>query len=163
MKSSLITAIVGVFCLTAIAFAARGRIQLPTQWYINAPSGPEATIGLMPQGISLSPDGTLLAVIESGINPPALRILAPSDLATQKIIPLKGAFGKPVWLDEQHVLVAGANTDAILDVNVNGHVTVALPVDKGSWPAAVALSPDTEPPAVDLVVMVRAERREVLQ
>ncbi len=142
MKRALIGSIVGIVCLTAIAFAARGRIQLPTQWYIDAPSGPEATIGVMPQGIALSPDGTRLAVIESGVNPPALRILSPSDLTTRKIISIKGAFGKPVWLDERHVLIAGANADAILDVNVDGTVSTALAERKGSWPAAVALSPD---------------------
>lgn len=140
MKRALPAILAGAFCVTAIAFAARGRIQLPTQWYIDAPAGPVATTGVMPQGIALSPDGTLLAVVESGANPPALRILSPVDLSTRAVVPLKGAFGKPVWLDEEHVLVAGANLDAILDVDVNGRVGNALTVPKGSWPAAVAVS-----------------------
>ncbi|HTJ26806.1 MAG TPA: bifunctional YncE family protein/alkaline phosphatase family protein [Candidatus Limnocylindria bacterium] len=96
----------------------------------------------MPQGVAMSPDGTVLAVVEGGFNPPALRILGANNLVVRATIPLKGAFGKPVWVDERHVLVAGANTDALLEVDVQSGAVDVLPAGKGTWPTAVALSPD---------------------
>lgn len=142
MKRAWAVAVVAVACLGAVAFAARGRVVLPTQWYLSAPAGPEVKTGVMPQGIALSPDGARVAVVESGANPPALRLLAPSGLHTLRVVAVQGAFGKPVWLDDRHVLVAGGNTDTILDVDVDGNVADALRLKKGAWPAAVALSPD---------------------
>jgi YVTN family beta-propeller protein len=94
----------------------------------------------MPQGIALSPDGKLLAVVESGVDPAALRILETPGLRVRRVVPLKGAFGKPLWLDPSHVLVAGANTDSVLSVDVNSGDLQETPIEKGSWPAAVAVS-----------------------
>jgi YVTN family beta-propeller protein len=134
-----------VLASCAIATAATvstSTTLLPTQWRLSKPSGALAVVGTMPQGIATSPDGTVLAVVEGGFNPPALRILGANNLVVRATIPLTGAFGKPVWLDERHVLVAGANTDALLDVDVQNGTVEELPVGKGTWPAAVALSRD---------------------
>jgi DNA-binding beta-propeller fold protein YncE len=121
------------------AAAAVMQAVLPSGWRLTPPAGPLATVGTMPQGIALSPDGKTLAVVESGDTPPALRLLEAKTLQTNSVIPLKGAFGKPVWLDNTHVLVAGANTDALLTVDVKNQQIAYLSTDKNAWPATVAL------------------------
>lgn len=96
-------------------------------------------VGTMPQGIALSPRGDLLAVLESGVNPATLRILSTDTLNERAAIPLKGAFGQPVWADENHVIAAGANADAILNVDVAAKTVTATALGKDLWPAAVAI------------------------
>jgi YVTN family beta-propeller protein len=88
--------------------------------------------------MSASPDGSMLALVESGVTPATLRII---DLATlrQRAFALRGAFGKPVWIDSAHVAVAGANDDTIVQVDVRNGAVHARPVGKGTWPAAVAV------------------------
>jgi YVTN family beta-propeller protein len=122
------------------AAAAMMQTVLPSGWRLTPPAGPLATVGTMPQGIALSPDGKTLAVVESGVNPAALRLLDAKTLATIKVIALKGAFGKPVWADSSHVLVPGAATDAILSVNTTTSEIQSLAVEKGAWPVAVSFS-----------------------
>ncbi len=137
-----VAAIITLACAAAVT-AARESTVLPTGWRLQPPQGAVAIIGTMPQGIALSPDGGALAVVESGVRPPALRLLQPADLHQDKAIDLKGAFGRPVWVDVNRVLVAGANSDSVFDINVSsGAVTSALDVAKGAWPAAVARSSD---------------------
>lgn len=92
----------------------------------------------MPQGVAISPDGTMLAIVESGVAPPALRILDAATLQQKRVVALKGAFGKPLWRDAKHVVVAGGDSDALLDVDVQTGAIDAMPVGKGSWPAAIA-------------------------
>lgn len=121
--------------------AAAGLVILPSGWRLSPPSGPVARTGTMPQGLALSPDGRTLAVVESGVSPPALRLLETPELRVRAVVPLKGAFGKPVWLDDTHVLVAGGNTDSVLSVDVSSGAVAQTPIGKGSWPASVALSP----------------------
>jgi DNA-binding beta-propeller fold protein YncE len=140
MKGALIALAVILVCSAAAAISR--RVLLPDGWWLDGPMGPVATTGTMPQGIALSPDGSSLAVVESGYNPPALRILTAPALQQQKTVALPGAFGKPLWVDDSHVLVAGANADALLDVNVASASVVAIPTGKGTWPAAAAVSPD---------------------
>jgi YVTN family beta-propeller protein len=94
----------------------------------------------MPQGLALSPDGTRLAVVESGVKPATLRILSTPSLQEQNAIPLTGAFGRPVWLDNGHVLVAGANGDAVLNVDVETKTADRLVLPAHSWPAAIAVN-----------------------
>lgn len=128
--------------LFAAALAAAAQVAvLPNGWRLTM-TGPDANAptGTMPQGVALSPDGELLAVVESGVNPPALRLLETPGLRVRRVVSLKGAFGKPVWLDTTHVLVAGANTGSVFKVDVNSGAIVETPIGKGSWPAAVAVS-----------------------
>lgn len=132
----LIAALIGG---TALA-AASGVVILPNGWRLSPPAGPMAATGTMPQGIALSPDGTMLAVVESGVNSPGLRLLQTPGLRMVKTIPLPGAFGKPVWLGDAHVLVAGANADAVLDVDVRSGAVSRTAQEKGRWPAALARS-----------------------
>lgn len=126
----------GVLCYAGAA--AAGLVVLPSGWRLSPVQGPLAHTGPMPQGLALSPDGALLAVVESGQPPAALRVLQTPGLRVVKVVPLPGAFGKPVWADDDHVLVAGANTDAVLDVDLRTGAIVQKPVAKGSWPAALA-------------------------
>lgn len=125
----------------ALVTAARKPVMLPTGWRLQPPQGALAVTGTMPQGIALSPGGTMLAIVESGVNPPVLRVLRASTLAQMKAIDLKGAFGRPLWLDNTHVLVPGANADAVLNVDITTGVAAnALGATTGSWPVAVAIS-----------------------
>jgi len=136
-------------CLFAAAFAAAGfalaaaapQLQsvLPSGWRLTLPAGPLATVGTMPQGIALSPDGKILAVVDSGVNPAALRLLDAKTLQTIKSIELKGAFGKPEWCGGPLVCVAGAATDAIQVVDIQRGAVQTFPLAKGAWPVSVSL------------------------
>ncbi|HEY9086334.1 MAG TPA: bifunctional YncE family protein/alkaline phosphatase family protein [Candidatus Tyrphobacter sp.] len=129
--------------LTALCAAAEPPAAgwLPTGWHLSPPSAAVHTVGLFPQGIALSPDRTHLAVVDSGDGPPALELLDATTLAQQRSVTLPGAFGRPVWLDATHVLIAGANDDAIESVNVASGTVARIMVPHGSWPAQVAVSP----------------------
>ncbi|HEY8297892.1 MAG TPA: hypothetical protein VIG32_07720 [Candidatus Baltobacteraceae bacterium] len=142
IRRALVVFAAAACAAATIALATSPKILLPSGWRIDPPSGPAATTGTMPQGIALSPDETRLAVVESGVNPPALRVLDARTLGDPHVVALPGAFGKPVWLDGTHVLVAGANGDAVLDVDLDTNRARALAVAPGSWPAAVALAGD---------------------
>jgi YVTN family beta-propeller protein len=92
----------------------------------------------MPQGAAASPDGKALAVVESGFNPPTLRLYSTNDLTQIASIPLEGAFGRPVWLDGNRILVAGANADAIFVVTVKPRAVTPIAMGKKSYPTGVA-------------------------
>ena len=124
--------------LGAAGAVATRTIWLPTDWTLTPPSGAVTTTGTMPQGLALSPDRSEIAVVESGVNPPALRILDTRDLHDVKVIPLKDAFGDPVWKDNTHVLVPGATTDAVLTVDVTSAKVETHYA--GSYISAVALA-----------------------
>jgi len=133
-----------IAALAAAAFALAAaspsmRTILPSGWRLTPPAGPIATVGTMPQGIALSPDGKTLAVVESGVNPAAVRLLDAKTLATIKSIELKGAFGKPVWCGGSMVCVPGAATDAIQVIDSESGVILPVPLAKGSWPVSVSL------------------------
>ncbi|MGH7737522.1 MAG: hypothetical protein ACREMP_06610, partial [Candidatus Tyrphobacter sp.] len=149
MLRSLTTlaAVAAIFALSGAA-APTTSIWLPTGWRISKPTGIVHTVGLFPQGIALSPNGSRLAVVDSGDAPPALLILDARTLAQRLSIALAGAFGRPVWLDGSHVLVAGANDDCIENVDVSNGTVSRIAVAKGSWPAQVAISPDRKYAAV---------------
>ena len=68
----------------SLGAVASRTIWLPTDWSLTPPRAPSAITGTMPQGLALSPDGSKIAVVESGVNPPALRILDTRDLHTLK-------------------------------------------------------------------------------
>ncbi|HEV7178661.1 MAG TPA: hypothetical protein VGN11_02230, partial [Candidatus Baltobacteraceae bacterium] len=121
---------------------------LPSGWIIRAPIGSVVQTDTMPQGAALSSDGSVLAVVESGFNPPTLRLYDAKTLRETRSIALKGAFGRPLWRGD-HVLVAGANADAILQVDTHtGAVrTIALPAK--SYPVALAAKGDLIAAATD--------------
>ncbi|MDQ2866205.1 MAG: beta-propeller fold lactonase family protein [Candidatus Eremiobacteraeota bacterium] len=121
---------------TILAVTALAPITLPSGWRLTPPSGPVSETGTMPQGLSLSPDGRRLAVVESGFHPPVLRILAANDLHTIDAIPLRGGFGTPVWRDENDLLLAGENTGSLVTVRLDEK---AVGYERASgWPVAVA-------------------------
>jgi YVTN family beta-propeller protein len=138
-RTALLAALLSLCAATGLAVR---QTVLPSGWRLSPPQGALAATGTMPQGITLSPDGSALAVLESGVQPPALRVLDPGSLTTRAVISLPGAFGKPVWMDATTVLIAGGNADAVLEVNTQTKRVVSIAASKGSWPAAVAISPD---------------------
>jgi DNA-binding beta-propeller fold protein YncE len=123
--------------------------HLPNDWAIEKPQSLVTLTDTMPQGAAASSDGRTLAVVESGFNPPTLRIYGTSDLNQLASIPLPGAFGRPVWIDASHVLVAGANADALFDVDVASQAVRRIAMPKGSYPTAVAMSRGTFAVATD--------------
>ena len=137
LRPILILLTLAALCAGALAAATTGALVLPSGWRLTPPQGGEISVGTMPQGISISPDGTTLAVVESGVADATLRII---DLPAlhQHAITLEGAFGKPVWIDAAHVAVAGANEDAILTIGVRDGAVQKTPSGKGTWPVAVA-------------------------
>jgi DNA-binding beta-propeller fold protein YncE len=126
-----------VLALATLGALVAQRVTLPTLWRLSPPVGNATTLGTMPQGIALSPDGTKLAVVESGFNPPALRILATSDLHVIQTVTLKDAFGIPVWIGS-FLYVAGGASDAVWSVNANDG-SVSTFTQSAGWPDAVAL------------------------
>jgi DNA-binding beta-propeller fold protein YncE len=111
---------------------------LPSGWVLSPPQGAAVATGTMPQGMALSPDGTRLAVVEAGYNAPALSIYRLPNLAHVASIPLPGAFGRPVWTDHIHVAIAGANTDAVLVVDVNTKTVGRIALPKKTYPLYIA-------------------------
>ena len=124
-----------------LSASATGAV-LPNGWIVRPAPGLAAQIGTMPQGAAVSPDGTMLAIVESGFNPAALRLLNASTLREIASIKLAGAFGRPAWRDARHVLVAGANADVVYDVDVLSRLAEPYALPKKSYPVALALSPD---------------------
>lgn len=111
---------------------------LPNGWILRAPAGPPAVTGTMPQGAAASPDGSVLAVLESGFNPPALSLYAVRDLHLIRRVALRGAFGRPVWT-RYGILVAGANADDVFAIDPKNGSVRAFPVGRNTWPVSVAV------------------------
>jgi DNA-binding beta-propeller fold protein YncE len=120
-----------------VAIAANAPTLLPTGRSIVAPSGPVARVGSFPQGLALTRDGTRLLVVESGYNPPMLRILDARTLAERGTVTLRGAFGVPlVDADGHGGWIAGANADALFHVDLEkAAVDRTIPLARGCWPA----------------------------
>lgn len=127
--------------LFAVGASAARTVWLPTDWTLTPPTGAVATTGTFPQGLALSPDRTKLAVVEGGYNPPALRILRVPDLRTLATIPLKDAFGAPLWRDATHVAVPGGATNAILVVDTSNGTIAEQPAS--AYVSAVARDGNT--------------------
>ncbi len=124
-----------------IAAVPASNITLPNGWQLAPISGRVATVGNFPQGLALSPDGKHLAVVEGGYLPPAVRILSTATLATERVVALKGAFGRPVWLDDTSVLVPGANQNAVVRIDTVTGNTSLLATGARTWPVAIAITP----------------------
>jgi DNA-binding beta-propeller fold protein YncE len=123
-----------------LALPAASPIPLPTGRRIVPPSGPFARVGTMPEGLALTRDGTRLLVVESGFDPPALRILDARTLAVRGTVALRGAYGVPL-VDPQGdgAWLAGANTNAIIHVDLRAQsVDRTLRVGARCWPSAIA-------------------------
>jgi DNA-binding beta-propeller fold protein YncE len=112
---------------------------LPNGWVIHPPAGPMTYTDTMPQGAAVSPDGKRLAVVEAGYNHPSLRLYSLPNLEQLAEIPLADAFGRPVWLDGSHVLVAGASADAIYNIDVDTQLPATIKMPAHSNPVALAL------------------------
>jgi hypothetical protein len=135
MKSVTLVALI-LACAGAIA-ASTAFSVLPNAWIVRGPMGPSLRTGTMPQGAALSPDGSTLAVVESGFNPPALALYSTRNLQTIRRVTLTGAFGRPVWTG-RGILVAGANADALFAIDpASGHVS-KIALQRNSYPVAVA-------------------------
>ncbi|HEV3152389.1 MAG TPA: beta-propeller fold lactonase family protein [Candidatus Baltobacteraceae bacterium] len=131
-----------VAALCGVSFAAvPSTVVLPSGWRLSPPEGLDAKTGTMPQGIALSPDGTMLAVVESGVAPATLRIFDAGTLTQRSAIALDDAFGTPVWRDASHILVAGAATHAVLDVDARTSQVRRVSTGATSLPVCVALAP----------------------
>jgi DNA-binding beta-propeller fold protein YncE len=151
-KSANILLIIFCAAICAAAATAAERLYgsvLPNGWILERPQGLVIQTGTLPQGAAVSPGGTMLAVVESGYNSPALGLYRTQDLTRIAEIPLKGAYGRPLWIDGSHVLVAGANADALFDVDVVAKSARAIALGKGSYPVAVARSGETFAAATD--------------
>jgi YVTN family beta-propeller protein len=133
----------GIACAAIALLLAAARASgasyevLPNGWVLLSPADAVTQTGTMPQGAALSPDGAAFAVVESGFNPPALRIYSLPSLRLRERIALAGAFGRPVWTD-RGILVAGANADAVFLVDPNGGAVRKIALHHGSYPVAVA-------------------------
>src|SRR5579862_6683110 len=134
--------------MTRLAFLI-ALIVLPNGWIVRDASGITTGTDTMPQGAAASPDGKTLAVVESGFNPPTLRLYATSDLDQIASVPLEGAFGRPVWIDAGHVLVAGANADKLFDVEVASQRVRSIAMPAHSYPTFVAKAGATIAVATD--------------
>ncbi len=146
----LLAAFAGSAALGAAAFAAPGPLHLPNDWSIAAPAGPVAVIGTLPQGITLSSDGTRAFIVEAGYGKPALRIVDTRTLATTARVPLPDAFG--IALRDNGgdgVWVAGASSNAIVHIDTTT-AKVDRTIDLGNdfYATSVARSPDGKTLAV---------------
>lgn len=146
------TAFIIFLAVSVLGAAARVRsttIVLPNGWVIREPRDVMTQTDTMPQGAAASRDGKTLAVVESGFNPATLRLYGTPDLDQVASIPLPGAFGRPAWLDPDHVLVAGANADALFDVDVAKQTVRTIQMAKNSYPDGVAVYGTTIAVATD--------------
>ena len=110
---------------------------LPNGWVLGAFDGPTVQTGTLPQGAALSPDGTTLAVVESGFNPPALTLYATQNLASIRRIPLKDAQGRPLWT-HAGIAVAGASAGCVFVVDPSSGAVRQIRFPRGSYPVALA-------------------------
>ncbi|MGA7283633.1 MAG: alkaline phosphatase family protein [Candidatus Cybelea sp.] len=132
----------------AAASVGTAASVLPNGWALRATSDPVVQTGTMPQGAAISSDGSTLAILESGFNPPALALYATPSLRLLKRVSLTGAFGRPVWTDSG-ILVAGANADALFVVDPKTHNVRKIALPKNSYPIAVAARNGTVAVATD--------------
>ena len=81
-KSANILLIIFCAAICAAAATAAERLYgsvLPNGWILERPQGLVIQTGTLPQGAAVSPGGTMLAVVESGYNSPALGLYRTQD------------------------------------------------------------------------------------
>jgi DNA-binding beta-propeller fold protein YncE len=122
---------------TLLHAQSAARSGLPNGWALLAPAGAMVATGTMPQGAARSPDGSMLAVVESGFNPPALSIYATRGLRLVKRYNLTGAYGRPVWT-RHGIFVAGANADALFAIDPHAETVRKVALPAKSYPVSVA-------------------------
>jgi len=136
MRALALAGVAGLYAATQSS-----QTLLPTGWRLSPPQGAIVTVGTMPQGVAVSPDARRIAVVEAGAGPPGLRVLNVPALDGARDMKLKGAFGRPIWLNDASVAVAGANDDALEIVDVTSGKVRRVAIGHGSWPTAIALAP----------------------
>jgi YVTN family beta-propeller protein len=157
-KRSLAFAALAFALLAGLATAATAWRILPTEWSIAPPADVVVATGTLPESARLTADGTHLIVVEAGAGPPAIDILDPATLKTQRRIDAKNLYGEPLPDAQGAGFWVGTGSDnALLHVDAESGATdrtIALP--KGFWPAAIAASPDGKTLAVsgDLVDVI---------
>ena len=147
-KLSTLLGLVSVTACIGSAMPANASATLPNGWVLEPPPVFVVRTGTMPQGMAVSPDGSTVAVVESGYNPAAVSLYNLPDLKRTATIPLPGAFGRPLWTDRRHLVVAGANSDAVLLIDIATRSVQSFPLGKGSNPLFVARAPDSRTYAV---------------
>jgi DNA-binding beta-propeller fold protein YncE len=131
-----------------VAYPHTSQTILPSGWILRAPVGRTIQTGTMPQGAAASADGSMLAVVESGFNPPALDIYATRDLHLIRRVGLRDAFGRPVWT-RSGILVAGETADAVFAIDPRSGAVRLFPVGKNTRPVSVAAKGDLVAVATD--------------
>jgi Phosphoesterase family len=111
---------------------------LPNGWILHPPSGTIVQTETMPQGASISVDGSTLAVVESGFNPPSVAFYSTRNLQLMRRVALRGAFGRPAW-DGRRVFVAGANADVVFAIDPASGAVRRISLRRHSYPIAVAV------------------------
>ncbi|MGI8737914.1 MAG: hypothetical protein DLM53_00565 [Candidatus Eremiobacter antarcticus] len=130
MRAAL--AFVFLAAATAWAWAAdvtvtRAPVVLPNGWQIERPPGVIRAVGTLPQGLTLSPDNSMLALIESGVGMPQLRILNAASLADVAVLKLTGAFGRPLWDPNGAGLwLCTGDSDSLVHVSIRGPSSVVI-------------------------------------
>src|SRR6202020_57493 len=120
---------IALLATAATATAPSSRwITLPSGWRIAPPQGAMIETDTMPEGASLSPDRTRLAVLDSGFNPASLRIYSTATLEQSAEVQLPGGSGRPVWLSNDRLVVAGANADGLIVVTPSPREVTVVPV-----------------------------------
>jgi YVTN family beta-propeller protein len=142
---------------------AAGWIVLPTEWSIAPPADLVVVTGTLPGSARLSADGAHLIVVEAGAGAPAIDVLDPATLGTQRRIDAKNLYGEPLPDAQGAGFWVGTGSDnTLIHVDADSGATdrtIALP--KGFWPAAIAASPDGKTLAVsgdlvDIVLLIDA-------
>ncbi len=126
------------------ASAAPAAIHLPNDWTIADPGGPVAATGTLPEGVTLSRDGSRAFVVEAGYAHPALRIIDTKTLALVARVALPDAFGAPLRDPAgDGVWIAGASSDTIVHVDTAaGRIDRTISLGNNFYPTSIARSPD---------------------
>jgi DNA-binding beta-propeller fold protein YncE len=146
VKSTVLVAALAALALGGVVLAAPTITTLPTGWRIVGNDGPVATVGTLPEGLAITPDGARVIEVEGGYDKPALRVLDAATLHELRSVPLGGAFGVPlrdpdgdgVW-----VTIPGTYQEQIAHVDTDRGIVdrdISLPLP--FFPVALARSPD---------------------